>query len=49
MNGIFEGQLCVHSIPHADHKNNVGVCILLIYVLPGESLLGIQIQKLIIE
>ncbi|KAF8889786.1 hypothetical protein BD779DRAFT_1671567 [Infundibulicybe gibba] len=35
VNGIFPGQKRVHSRPHADYKNVVGVCALLVYEIPG--------------
>ncbi|KAJ7453566.1 hypothetical protein B0H11DRAFT_2245200 [Mycena galericulata] len=33
LNAILEGQLRIHSFPHADRKNRIGVCCLLIYIL----------------
>ncbi|KAF8869106.1 hypothetical protein BD779DRAFT_1395239, partial [Infundibulicybe gibba] len=35
INGIFPGQKRIHSKPHADYKNVVGVCALLVYEIPG--------------
>jgi len=35
INSAFEGQRRVHCKPHCDSKNIVGVCALLVYVLPG--------------
>jgi hypothetical protein len=36
INGIFPGQLRVHTKPHADYKNILGICLLLVYLIPGE-------------
>ncbi|KAK7038350.1 hypothetical protein R3P38DRAFT_2516062, partial [Favolaschia claudopus] len=35
LNTWFEGQRRIHCKPHADSKNQIGVCVLLIYVLQG--------------
>lgn len=35
INGVFPGQKRVHCMPHADAKNIVGICVLVIYQLPG--------------
>ncbi|KAJ2911712.1 hypothetical protein MD484_g8699, partial [Candolleomyces efflorescens] len=35
INGIFPDQTRVHTDPHADPKNVVGVCIIFVYVKPG--------------
>ena len=35
VNGMFLGQRRIHCCPHADKKNIVGVCLLMVYVLPG--------------
>lgn len=38
VNGIFPGQKRVSTVPHSDKKNVVGVCALVIYLVPGECL-----------
>jgi hypothetical protein len=35
VNGLFPGQKRVHCQPHTDSKNVVGVCVLVIYQIPG--------------
>jgi hypothetical protein len=40
VNGIFRGQQRVHTIPHTDHKNVVGVCLVLVYEVPGTHIDG---------
>ncbi|KDR72454.1 hypothetical protein GALMADRAFT_143286 [Galerina marginata CBS 339.88] len=35
INAMFQGQRRIHCLPHADFKNVVGVCVLVIYELPG--------------
>jgi hypothetical protein len=35
INAAFSGQLRIHCGPHADRKNIVGICTLLVYELPG--------------
>ena len=35
INAWFPGGRRIHTTPHSDSKNPVGVCILLVYVLPG--------------
>ncbi|KAJ3564788.1 hypothetical protein NP233_g8060 [Leucocoprinus birnbaumii] len=37
INAAFNGQRRVHCKPHADKKNVVGVCALLVYTIPGTS------------
>jgi len=37
INGAFEGQRRVHCKPHCDSKNIVGVCAVLVYLVPGWS------------
>ncbi|KAF8160069.1 hypothetical protein B0H34DRAFT_858712 [Crassisporium funariophilum] len=37
INGMFEGQRRIHCLPHADSKNIVGVCVLVIYEIPGNK------------
>ncbi|KAF8200141.1 hypothetical protein BJ912DRAFT_836551, partial [Pholiota molesta] len=37
INGLFPDQKRVHCQPHADSKNIVGVCVLVIYQLPGKK------------
>lgn len=37
INGMFLGQHRIHCGPHADVKNIVGVCLLMVYVLPGSN------------
>lgn len=36
INACFPGQPRIHTIPHADSKNIIGVCALFIYLLPGD-------------
>lgn len=35
INGIFLGQKRVHCSPHTDSKNVIGVCLLIVYEIPG--------------
>ncbi|KAF7339086.1 hypothetical protein MVEN_01985000 [Mycena venus] len=35
LNACFRGRRRIHCGPHADRKNQIGVCVLLIYVLKG--------------
>ncbi|KAI0258352.1 hypothetical protein BC834DRAFT_975234 [Gloeopeniophorella convolvens] len=35
LNGIFPGMDRVHCTPHSDAKNPIGVCAVMVYVLPG--------------
>jgi hypothetical protein len=42
INGLFPGQKRVHCLPHADAKNIVGVCVLVVYQLPGMFSLSIS-------
>ncbi|KAF9471692.1 hypothetical protein BDN70DRAFT_819685 [Pholiota conissans] len=35
-NGMFAGQTRIHCSPHADSKNIVGVCVLVIYQIPNK-------------
>jgi hypothetical protein len=37
INGIFPDQLRIHTEPHADPKNVVGVCVIFVYLIPGMS------------
>ncbi|KAF8960543.1 hypothetical protein BDZ97DRAFT_1665701 [Flammula alnicola] len=37
INGMFEGQRRIHCLPHADSKNIVGICVLVIYEIPGKK------------
>ncbi|KAF8158608.1 hypothetical protein BJ912DRAFT_805466, partial [Pholiota molesta] len=37
VNGLFPGQKRVHCQPHTDSKNVVGVCVLVIYQIPGKK------------
>ncbi|KAH9840804.1 uncharacterized protein C8Q71DRAFT_741322 [Rhodofomes roseus] len=37
LNGIFPDQDRVHCMPHADAKNPVGICVLMVYVLPNSK------------
>ncbi|KAF9474801.1 hypothetical protein BDN70DRAFT_898677 [Pholiota conissans] len=34
---MFPGQTRIHCLPHADAKNIVGVCVLVIYQVPGKK------------
>ncbi|KAF8173480.1 hypothetical protein BJ912DRAFT_931921 [Pholiota molesta] len=37
INGLFPNQERIHCLPHADSKNIVGVCVLVIYEIPGKK------------
>ncbi|KAH9835168.1 uncharacterized protein C8Q71DRAFT_764447 [Rhodofomes roseus] len=37
LNGIFPNQPRVHCMPHSDAKNPVGICVLMVYVLPNSK------------
>lgn len=37
LNAYFPGQDRVHCLPHADKKNQIGVCVVLTYALPSGS------------
>ena len=41
LNGIFEGHDRIQCRPHADAKNPVGICVLMVYVLPGGEYLSV--------
>jgi len=36
INAMFHGQARIHCHPHVDFKNVVGVCALVIYLIPGK-------------
>lgn len=38
INAAFLGQARIHCLPHADSKNIIGVCALVIYLVPGALL-----------
>lgn len=38
INASFLGQPRIHCLPHIDSKNVVGVCVLVIYLIPGKHL-----------
>ncbi|KAF4617984.1 hypothetical protein D9613_012956 [Agrocybe pediades] len=35
INGIFKGQKSVSTLPHVDAKNIIGICVVLVYLIPG--------------
>jgi hypothetical protein len=48
LNARFRGQRCIHCKPHADAKNVIGICALLIFILSdgGRHLLRFPLRKL---
>ena len=42
INAAFPNQVRIHCGPHADRKNIVGICTLLVYELPGCELCSLS-------
>ncbi|TFK63320.1 hypothetical protein BDN72DRAFT_902511 [Pluteus cervinus] len=48
LNAMYEGQDRVNCLPHSDSKNVVGVCVVLVYELPGANFNHTQRSWLVI-